>query len=82
MINAAVVALAESVTDAELAVGLMFPATKRLRSVSRSVALAVMECAIAEGGADPGIAALDSAARPGHLDNMIWEPHYRRYTAG
>ncbi len=82
MINAAVVALAGSVTDAELAVGLLFPATKRLRSVSRSVALAVMECAIEEGGADPGIAALDSAARLQHLDDMIWEPHYRRYTTG
>lgn len=82
MINAAVVALAGSVTDAELAVGLLFPATKRLRSVSRSIALAVMECAIEEGSADPGIAALDDAARLQHLDDMIWEPNYRRYTAG
>ncbi len=82
MINAAVLALAGSVTDAELAVGLLFPAIKRLRSVSRSVALAVMDCAIEEGGADPDIAALDSAARQQHLDDMIWEPHYRRYTAG
>ncbi len=82
MINAAVMALAEAVTDAELADGLLFPATSRLRSVSRSVGLAVMEHAVAEGVADPTIAALDVEGRRRHLSDMIWEPYYRRYSAG
>jgi len=82
MINAAVMALAGSVTRAELAEGLLFPAINRLRQVSQLVALAVLDCAIAEDLADPAIASLDDEARQRHLDNMIWEPHYRRYSAG
>ena len=81
MINAAVMALADSVTDEELAEGLLFPAVSRLRAVSRTVALAVVDRAVEEGVADPGIAALDAKAREQHLDAMIWEPNYRRYTA-
>ena len=82
MINAAVGALADSVTDEELAEGLLFPAVRRLRLVSRLVALAVMDCAVDEGVADPSVAALDVTARHEYLDNMIWEPYYRRYIAG
>jgi malate dehydrogenase (oxaloacetate-decarboxylating) len=82
MINAAVLALAGSVTEEELDLGLLYPAIKRLRSVSRAVALAVMQQAIEEGVADSSIAALAPAALPAHLDGMIWEPSYRRYTAG
>ncbi|MEE8308107.1 MAG: NAD-dependent malic enzyme [Gammaproteobacteria bacterium] len=82
MISAAVMALAEAVTGEELAEGLLFPAISRLRPVSLLVALAVMDCAVAEGVADPSIAALDDKARQQHLDGMIWEPYYRRYSVG
>ncbi len=82
MINAAVLALAGSVTQEELDSGLLYPAINRLRAVSRDVALAVMQQAIDEEVADQTIRALSKDQRATHLDGMIWEPNYRRYTAG
>ena len=82
MINAAVHALAGCVKEEELERGLLYPAIKRLRSVSRDVALAVLRQAIAEGVADDNIGSLEPSALAAHLDGMIWEPNYRRYTAG
>ncbi len=71
MVSAASAALAQSITDEELARGLLFPAIDRLREVCRDVAVAVVRQAEADGvgrrqGAD--------------IDDMMWTPDYPVYT--
>lgn len=75
MIAAASRALAQQVTAEEMTAGLLFPAVDRLRSVSRTVALAVAEQAVATG-----VSAAAVEDIPGLIDDNIWEPEYAEYT--
>jgi malate dehydrogenase (oxaloacetate-decarboxylating) len=77
MISAAAGALAGAMTDDELAMGLLFPAISRLRDVSVKVAKAVIDRAAYEGvntlvTSESGYAGIEDA---------MWEPRYRDYTA-
>jgi malic enzyme len=72
MTNAASKALAAQVTDAELAVGLLFPSVSRLRDVSFEVATAVAREAIREGVASHAEDDVERAVRA-----TMWEPQYR-----
>ena len=77
MISATAHALAQSVTEEELARGLLYPAINRLRDVSRAITRAVMVQAIEEGVAtqDPG-SDIDAV-----IETATWTPHYRKYVA-
>jgi malic enzyme len=72
MTNAASKALAAQVTDAELAVGLLFPSVSRLRDVSFEIATAVAREAIREGVASHAEDDVERAVRA-----TMWEPQYR-----
>jgi malic enzyme len=76
MIAAASRALSDQVTAEERASGLMFPAVERLRSVSRAVAIAVAQEAVAAGIAEAGIGDVET-----RIDESIWEPGYDEYVA-
>jgi len=75
MINAAAGALAQSVTEEELATGSLYPSVTRLREVTRHVALEVARRAVSDGVAsfksDQELQTL--------LDDMMWEPAYAEY---
>ena len=75
MITAAINALAQQVTEDELARGFLFPAISRLRQVSYQVALAVGEAA--QSGGVCTVADIEAT-----LDGMVWEPRYRHYLPG
>ena len=75
MFLAAARALADSITDEMLDDGLLYPDMADVRSVSRAVALAVANEAIAEGVAEP-IDDLEAA-----IDEETWEPEYLVYRA-
>lgn len=69
MFCAAAQALADAVTDDELAAGLLYPPVARLHDVSLDVARAVMRCANPDTKQ-----AIDAA-----LDAHTWSPEYRTY---
>ena len=71
MISAAAATLAECLTDAEIAEGLLFPSVRRLRDVARRVAAAVITQAMLDGVATKSID--DPAAL---VNANMWEPHY------
>ena len=75
MFLAAAVALAQSVTDAELAAGLLYPPVARLSDVSRAVATAVLEDAGRRGVWQPTAGRRIADA----LDAVTWRPVYQRY---
>jgi malic enzyme len=75
MFLAAAVALAQSVTDAELAAGLLYPPVARLSDVSRAVATAVLEDAERRGVWRPMAGRRIADA----LDVVTWRPVYQRY---
>ncbi|MFQ5635863.1 MAG: malic enzyme-like NAD(P)-binding protein, partial [Gammaproteobacteria bacterium] len=78
MFYAAAKALAASVTDAEHAVGSLYPAIDRLTEVSRIVARAVMIDA-----ANQGVAArLSDPEIQRRLDGVTWCPDYPEYVPG
>lgn len=77
MIGAAAYALADAVTDEELATGLLLPAMSRLRDVSVHVAKAVIDQAAHEGVSTIATSEFDYA----QIKESMWEPHYRDYTA-
>ena len=77
MIGAAAHALADSVTDEELATGLLLPAMSRLRDVSAHVAKAVVDQAVHEGVSTVETSKLSHA----RIKETMWEPHYKDYTA-
>jgi len=62
-------ALANSVTDEDLAEGAIFPDVSRIREVTRAVAISVGKAAIREGVAE----ACDVREA---VDRMMWEPSY------
>ncbi len=68
LVSAASRALADTVSDDELARGLLFPDVARLQAVSLAVAQRVAEAAVAEG----------SAQHPARFD--VWQPVYENYT--
>lgn len=74
MVSAASAALAQSITDDELARGLLFPAIDRLREVCRDVAVAVVRQAEADG-----VARGQSVA---DIGSVMWTPDYPEYTKG
>ena len=75
MISAAASALANEVTNSELAQGLLYPATSRLREVSGEVAVAVTLQAIKEGACAPTTEE-DVRAK---LTEAEWHPNYVHY---
>ena len=75
MVSAAAGALAESVSEAELERGSLYPAVDRLREVSRGVALAVASQAERDGVAGRPFAEVRAA-----IDDAMWTPVYPRYT--
>ena len=77
MIGAAAHALADTVTDEELATGLLFPAISRLRDVSARVAKAVIDQAV-QDGVNTIATGEDGYA---WIEATMWEPDYRDYTA-
>ena len=77
MIGAAAHALADTVTDEELATGLLFPAISRLRDVSARVAKAVIDQAV-QDGVNTIATREDGYA---WIEATMWEPDYRDYTA-
>jgi malate dehydrogenase (oxaloacetate-decarboxylating) len=72
MFRVAAKALADSVTDDELARGQLYPAIDRLREVTEKVAVAVVRQAVKEG---LGRALPDSEA-PAAVANAMWLPEY------
>jgi malate dehydrogenase (oxaloacetate-decarboxylating) len=77
MISASAHALADAVSDAELERGLLYPAVNRLRDVSVSIAVAVMQQAAADG--DGGLPDGDVVQ---YVQGAMWEPAYPEYIAG
>jgi malate dehydrogenase (oxaloacetate-decarboxylating) len=75
MFSAAARALAASVSDAEIASGLLFPAMTRLREVSRKVTAAVMRDASAAGIGET----LSDAEIEQRIAAAVWEPDYPAY---
>ncbi len=71
MVTAASDAVAQAVTDEELADGMLYPDISRLRLVTRNVAHAVAEKAIEAGLTNASIEAVDA-----HLETDMWEPAY------
>ncbi len=77
MIGAAAHALADSVTDEELATGLLLPAMSRLRDVSAHIAKAVIDQAAHEGVSTIETGELSHA----RIKESMWEPQYKDFTA-
>ena len=75
MVSAASLAAAESVTDEELANGMLFPEISRLRDVTINVARAVANKAIDDGFANTTREAIES-----RLQNGLWQPDYPTIT--
>jgi malate dehydrogenase (oxaloacetate-decarboxylating)(NADP+) len=75
MFSAAALALANQVTEADLAQGSLFPSLTRVREVSVHIAVAVAEVAYKRG--------LAGKRRPADLTDYIqsqmYDPHYRSY---
>lgn len=76
MVSAASRALADTITEEELARGMLFPGVERLREVSGKVAAAVAHSAI-----DEGIAQAPSNLEQ-DIDERMWVPEYRPYVRG
>jgi malic enzyme len=76
MISVSAQALADTVTDAELQRGLLFPSVSRLREVAAAVAAAVMRQAAAEGMGNLNLNDIE-----GRVEVAMWEPNYTRYIA-
>jgi malate dehydrogenase (oxaloacetate-decarboxylating)(NADP+) len=75
MFMSAALALADLVTDADLAQGSLYPALPRIREVSARIAADVARVAYQQGLADgPAPADLDA-----HIRSHMYEPHYRSY---
>lgn len=74
MINVAAASLAGCLTEAEIAEGLLFPSVRRLRDVSRGVAIAVIKQAAIDGVATKTIANPEAV-----VDANMWEPEYPVY---
>lgn len=68
--------LAQSLTDAELAEGLLYPPISRLREVSREVMVAIL------GSTEDGGHGLDGADIEARLAASCWEPEYVEYLPG
>jgi len=79
MITASSRALAEQVSDEELAMGLLYPAIPRLREVAAAQAAAVIRQAIEDGVAGNVIADKDIEAL---VATSMWEPVYPELIAG
>jgi malic enzyme len=77
MVRSAAYSVAQNVSEAELAAGMLFPEVSRLREISRKVARAVMRVASEEGIGKP----MTEDERSQALDDFIWEPVYQEYTA-
>jgi len=74
MISTSARALAQTVTNEELDRGLLYPAVKRLREVTATIAAAVIEQAVAEGNGEmPAENLLD------FVKESMWEPVYPEY---
>ena len=71
MVSAASKAAADSMTDQELADGMLFPEISRLRDVTMNVAKAVANKAI-----DDGYANATAEDVQHQLDNNLWKPDY------
>jgi malic enzyme len=76
MFSASAQALAQAVTDEELARGLLYPSISRLREVSVLVAIAVIEQAVNEGQCESPADDLSAYVR-----GAMWEPRYAAYVA-
>ncbi|HEX6259251.1 MAG TPA: NAD-dependent malic enzyme [Woeseiaceae bacterium] len=72
MISAAARALADAVLDSELADGLLYPSTRRLREVTRAVACGVMQRARDEGIGE----SIPDAEIERRITDSMWEPVY------
>ena len=72
MISASAQALADSLTDAEIADRCLMPETSRLWEICGAVALAVAECAVADEVAPA--ASKEELAR--QIENYRWQPAY------
>jgi malate dehydrogenase (oxaloacetate-decarboxylating) len=74
MVSASSAALAEQITDEELALGLLYPSVNRLREVSREVARAVVQQARKDN-----VAADTDTDIEDLLESSIWSPEYPVY---
>ncbi len=81
MISVSANALANSMTEAELAKGLLFPAINRLRDVASNVAVAVMQQAGAEGYGDADLTDASPEALAARVRTAMWVPAYTDYVA-
>ena len=72
MLTAAAVALADYTDAVRIAQGAMYPSIGRLRDVSRYVAVAVIEQAVAEGAAEPPVT--DDLTT--FVEDAMWRPEY------
>jgi malate dehydrogenase (oxaloacetate-decarboxylating) len=75
MVSAAANALANSVSEQELTLGLLFPAVDRLRQVSREVAIAVAQQATKDN-----VATISTQNLEAEIENSMWQPNYQTYT--
>ncbi len=72
MFTAAAMALAESVSEQELASFALYPSVSRLREVTRAVAIAV----VARASADGIGRAFEGETIAAAVDDFMWEPEY------
>jgi malic enzyme len=72
MFTAAAKALADQVAPADLEAGKLYPPLADMRKITRKIAEAVAEQAVAEGLAQVG----DDPDVPALVDELIWEPRY------
>jgi len=77
MVSAGSQAVANAMTEQELADGMLYPEISRLREVTKQVAHAVACKAIDDGIANASQEAIESA-----LENELWQPDYPEITAG
>ncbi len=76
MVSAASKAAAESLTDQELADGMLYPEISRLRDVTKNVARAVAGKAIEDGYANSSKELVEQ-----QLENELWQPDYPTITS-
>jgi malic enzyme len=80
MLLAAGEAVAENVSDEQLAQGQLYPAVKALRTVSRNVAIAVGMAALESGVIpDENAEGLTSETMAARVDEKSWYPEYIPY---
>ncbi|KDQ16653.1 hypothetical protein BOTBODRAFT_30567 [Botryobasidium botryosum FD-172 SS1] len=81
MVEAASIALADSLTDEERAADLIYPRLARIRDISAEIAISVIKTAISEGvDRSPKLRKMDDASLLAHVKSKMWTPPATDYS--